>query len=305
MNWLKAFTVGAVLAWLAMPLTARGAADEAAEPAPKKSEKTVKKAPAKSAPKPAAKARPKPKPKPVEEEAAAPETAEGEEEAAPAEEEDAGDGEDADAAEEEDAVADEEGEDEAEAEEEETVAEEPPPEPEEFKLVDIWAGKVIAGTLTAAPQRWRDFEGLLLDGKLRPEDKDERPTVERPPAEGKTYAILTVQVMPERSLGKHDYLLRTPEGDAPCLAMRLENEPFDPRVHQVKYGPDLPLVQLAFEVSAALRDVQVVSGLPLTLPPPPVDVRLLEEAVPEPTASDPAEGEAAPADDAAAPDVAP
>jgi hypothetical protein len=157
----------------------------------------------------------------------------------------------------------------------------PPPPPEEFKPVQVWAGAVLRGELTAEPQRWRDFAGLLLDGKLRPEDKDERPTVERAPSEERLYAILTVQVFPGKSIGKYDYTLRTPQGDVPCLAMRYENDPFDPRLYEIKYLADQPFVQLAYEVTPDLRDTQLVAALPMTLLPPPVPLRLLAPAAAE------------------------
>jgi len=164
----------------------------------------------------------------------------------------------------------------------------PPPEtdtpPPKFEPVKFWPGFVNMGVVTSKPQTWRDLDGLLLEGKFKPEAQEDRPTIDRPPPEGKQYVILSVQVTLKKSIGKYDYVLKTLKGDFPCLAMGMmrgdENAIFDPRIWEIKYETGMELLQLIFEVPAGTPEATLVSALPLTLPPPPVELKLLEDAPP-------------------------
>lgn len=180
----------------------------------------------------------------------------------------------------------------------------PAPEPPTFKPATFWPGFVNMGRVTGKPQTWRDMDGLLLDGKFKPEAKEERPTIDRPPADGTQYVILSIQLTPKKSISKYDYVLKTLKGDFPCLAMGMmrgeENAIFDPRLWEIRYETGMELLQLVFEVPAGTMEAMLVSALPLTLPPPSAELKFLEDAPPAPPATPAADPGAAPATEPAA-----
>lgn len=179
------------------------------------------------------------------------------------------------------------------------------PKPEPFRAVTAWSGAIIEVKLTTEAQKWRDMDGLLKENRFKGEEGLDKPAVDRPPAEGKQYAILTMKLREKRSVGKYDYLLRVNGADSPCLAIGTESTPFDPRVWEHKHAPTADEVMLVFEVPSGAVDATLVAGLPLTVSQPDAPIKLVPDVPPAPVADvPPAVPTVAPVPEAAVPAAA-
>ncbi len=184
---------------------------------------------------------------------------------------------------------------------EETKAPDPKPAPpkDQFKVVEIWPGAVVQAFVTTAPQPFRDLDKLLVDNRFAPDAVDEATTIQRPPASGTEYAVITVNVQKTRSIGKHDYQLRAGTTTCPCLALSTEGVPFDPRTTEFKRTGDQSEVQLIFEVPTGSTEAILASALAQTLPQKEGTLYFtLPKTAPDPAAA------AAPAEESAGGDAA-
>lgn len=75
--------------------------------------------------------------------------------------------------------------------------------------VRVHCGRVLRAERTSEAVQWRDMERVLGMKHFRPvAGEDPRTVIERAPAEGRVYVIVTVEVEPKRSIGRYDYVIR-------------------------------------------------------------------------------------------------
>lgn len=131
------------------------------------------------------------------------------------------------------------------------------------------SGSVSATAVTSEAQKFYDLPPLLKLNKYDPENmSDSKAAVlSRAPAEGKIYAIFTVSVSGQHSLGKHDYLLRVGKDDYGCLAIGQEGEIFDQRTVEIRnkssqLNSTLP-VFMVYEIPEGSSRASFVPAIPL------------------------------------------
>ena len=161
------------------------------------------------------------------------------------------------------------------------------PKPEPFRAVTVWSGAIVEVKLSAEAQKWRDMDALLKETRFKAEEGLDKPAVDRSPADGKQYAILTMKLREKRSVGKYDYFLRVNGTDCPCLAIGTEGAPFDPRAWEHKHAPNADEVMLIFEVPNGATEGTLVAGLPLTVSQPDAPIKLVLDVPPPPVAEAP------------------
>ena len=135
-------------------------------------------------------------------------------------------------------------------------------------------GSINSTSATSAELDFYDRDALLKLNRYDPEDMSEsKGGTKRPPAAGKIYLILTAGVVMQRSIGKHDYLLRAgPEGkdEITCLAIGAPEEVLDQRKWQIRNTNTNPKftndVRLVFEIPEGTTKVTLVPARPQMFP---------------------------------------
>jgi len=158
-----------------------------------------------------------------------------------------------------------------------------------FAVVTFWPGAIIQARITSESMPWLDLDTLLRKGRFTAADEEDIPTTQRPPPEGKQYAILvvTLREKEKRSIGKYDFSLNTGAETIPCLAMSKDDKPYDQRLWEVPFGSSAE-VNLLYEVPAGTTDATLMHALPVTLPQPDVPIHFMmdaPEAAPTPEAA--------------------
>ena len=80
-----------------------------------------------------------------------------------------------------------------------------PPPVRTFQIVTFWPGAIIQARVTSESVFWLDLETLLRKGRFTAAAEEDIPAAQRPPAEGRQYAILVVKLREKRSIGKYDF----------------------------------------------------------------------------------------------------
>jgi len=146
--------------------------------------------------------------------------------------------------------------------------------------ISVHCGKVMDAEQTTDAVPWRDMDKVLLERKYdAATPEDESTIIERPPAEGEAYAIVTFNVAAKRSLGTHDYVLKCRGLSASCLGVSWDSGPFDGRNWQ-RVSELRPIeAKLLFEIPPDVEDVSLAFALPVTTSLPSVSVRLRRTSV--------------------------
>ncbi len=142
--------------------------------------------------------------------------------------------------------------------------------------VRIRPGAIAQAELTAKPQSFKNPEQIIDEGKFQPDEDSSRIlTLDRAPATGTKYLILDVRLGANRSIGKHDYLMRIDGRDYKALAIGNEGAPYDIRRteirHEIKSGDPSLLktmldVRLLYEVPPTAREGTLVPVLKQAIP---------------------------------------
>ncbi|MBT3378501.1 MAG: hypothetical protein HN742_25155 [Lentisphaerae bacterium] len=103
----------------------------------------------------------------------------------------------------------------------------------------------------------------------------------RTPGEDKTFALLTVEVAPGRSIGRQDYVLKSDGETHDCLAIRPGGvDTYDFRRWQIEAKGTPQTVTLLFEIPSDTTDGELTFTLGTTVPQPPVPLSFAEEYEP-------------------------
>lgn len=146
----------------------------------------------------------------------------------------------------------------------------------------VRGGRVTDTTVIDGQVQWVDLEAALLAEQIEaggaiPEDA----RTFRSPEAGNEFVVLSVSLRPGFSVGRMDYKVRLGGRSHDCLALAVDDGPFDPRRLEVKAESAPETARLLFEVPEGAAKAQLIFALPTTLGLPDVPLTL-RETTPEP-----------------------
>jgi len=160
-----------------------------------------------------------------------------------------------------------------------------PLEDEELELpVPIQCGTLTSAVLSESAVQWVVVDKALLAKRFdAPSMIIDDETELRVPGQDKTFALITVEVAPERSIGRYDYVLKSYGETFECLAIKGSGDTYDFRCWQIKATGVAQVATLLFEVRSDTTDGELTFTLDTTVPQPAIPLNFAEEFEPDVT----------------------
>ncbi len=155
----------------------------------------------------------------------------------------------------------------------------------------IRGGSITDVEVVDGEVEWVDLDTVLQKERIEPRESIPEEALEfRTPDDGSEFVVLTVELGAGYSIGRMDYRLRFDGRSYKCLAMAVDDAPFDPRRLEVIAESAAKTVRLLYEVREGVEKASLQFTLATRLSVPDVALTIRE---PAPEAAEPEEAEEA------------